>query len=725
MKNKFIYLVVATMAVLFTSCSEEPFKEIGEGKLLLHTSVNTHMEVITRAIEDEIKESCMVWISNDKGLVRRYNNASELPSDAISLVGGNYIAEAWAGDSVPASFDKIWYKGVKEFIVESGKTTEVDLVCKVANVGVSIKYDENLESILTDFTMTVGHTGKSGKLIYAGREDENKRGYFMMPSFDKDLTYELKGKQMDGTDFSFSGEIRNVKPATEYVLNVLCNEQSNEVGGAVFTIVIDENEIEITNEIQIVSSPIIRGYDFDINNPIVAEESQVGTKTVYVSSATKVNDIVLESDLFRSIGEFENEIDVNLLAMRPAIKTALENFGIIFVNNYDEEKDETLSKIVFDSQLTDNLKNGEYSVKISAVDKNNRSATATMRFNITDAPVVTKPMPDEAIKSIGHFSATLYGQVTKDGTEKVGFNYRKVGDSKWIYVEGQANTRSFDANTQYTATLNDLEDGTEYEYAAVSDEFVSPVTERFKTLECIQLPNASFEDWCDKGAAKVPGSSYSSTFWDTGNHGSTSLGASYNITTPSTDYVHSGNYSACLQTKYVVLKLAAGNIFAGNYLRTNGTNGEIGFGRPFVGKPKSVKMWIKYIPGTNRRGSGKYIKPGMADEGQIYIALTDNQTKTYDFNNEFKNTQWPFIIKTATGELFDKTASNVIAYGERIFTEATEGEGLIQIEIPLDYNRDELPSYIVFVASASRYGDYFEGCDNSTLYLDDIELIYK
>ena len=37
---------------------------------------------------------------------------------------------------------------------------------------------------------------------------------------------------------------------------------------------------------------------------------------------------------------------------------------------------------------------------------------------------------------------------------------------------------------------------------------------------------------------------------------------------------------------------------------------------------------------------------------------------------------------------------------------------------------DRAPKYIIVVASASKYGDYFIGGVGSTLWLDEMELIY-
>ena len=71
-----------------------------------------------------------------------------------------------------------------------------------------------------------------------------------------------------------------------------------------------------------------------------------------------------------------------------------------------------------------------------------------------------------------------------------------------------------------------------------------------------------------------------------------------------------------------------------------------------------------------------------------------------------------------------------IAYGEKIFTEAyKEGTNLKELTIELDYNNyggdQRKPTSIIIVASASRYGDYFEGSGASKMWLDDMELIYE
>lgn len=726
MKKRYLYIVASALGIISIACNEEPFSEGGEGRITLKATVNSEMAVVTRTDNSDLQESLMVWISNDKGLVRRYNSYDEIPSK-INLVSGGYVAEAWAGDSVPASFTHTWYKGSKSFEVTKNSDVTVEINCKIANVGVSVNYDENISNVLENPIMVVGHKG--GNLTFAN-EDAGKRGYFMMPSYDKNLTYTLTGIQIDGSHFEYTGTIENAKPATEYVLNVKCNEKSDEVGGAIFTIIIDEKEIIVNNSIDIVVAPKIQGYDFDVNGTIVAEEGKVGRRSIYISSATKLKSVEVKSELFKGFSFLNGEIDFDLLLMTEEFRSDLEGEGIFFKENYDEEKDQTLLQLNFEKSFTEKISKGDYELAIKATDINGKSAESLTKVIISDATVITSPIDNE---DISYTSVILRGVINNNEViETAGFLYREVNVSEWNYIEGTLGGESSANNSDYYAKLTGLKSGTEYEYKSVTnygmpDAFESPVVETFTTNAHQQLPNAGFEEWSyytnsSKKQVLFPGTNYSSTFWDSGNHGTATVGAT--ITQYSTDYVHEGKYSACLKSQNFLIQFAAGNIFAGQFIRVSGTNGVTGFGRPFTDTPVKVRLWVKYTPGNkNHRGSKAGKLTGGHDEGQIYIALADDHKEN---DNE---AYWPIIVNTGTAQFFDKDGRNkdhIIAYGEKIFTEATVGDELVPIEIELEYyQKDVIPSNIIFVASSSRYGDYFEGYDDSVMYLDDIELIYE
>ncbi len=149
----------------------------------------------------------------------------------------------------------------------------------------------------------------------------------------------------------------------------------------------------------------------------------------------------------------------------------------------------------------------------------------------------------------------------------------------------------------------------------------------------------------------------------------------------------------------------------------------LGWGRPFKDTPKQIKGYVKYTPGIVKytNSGAPDIIEGQPDKGIIYVALLDDDMVTQGDKNY---PGYPVVVRTEDAHLFDKNARNVIAYGELIFDKATEGTGLIEFTIDLDYyRRGETPSYIIFTASASKGGDFFAG-GPSIMWLDDIQLIY-
>lgn len=732
MKRIYQYIGAVALVAFTAACSEDTPTVGGEGNLMLSTSVNSDVEVVSRATEQELADGCMVWISNEKGLVRRYEGLSTLPA-SIPLLSGRYVAEAWTGDSVSASFDKRWFKGREEFNLEGGATTRINLVCKIANVVASVNFADNMDDLITDYTLTVGHA--RGSLTFEGRD--TRKGYFMMPSTDKNLSYELAGTQMDGKPFSFKGVIENARPATEYVLNVTCSERPNNMGGAIFTITIDSHEIEVSNETTIIAPPKFSGYGFSLVDPMMGEQGSFGRRTVYIASAAEITNVEVNSPYLKQVIPGVGE-GIDLLEMSTEGQASVNAAGITFSRTYNAETNQTLVQVNFEPEFTDRLTNGEYNFELVATDAQGRTATANLHFIVSDAPVQTLPIEPA---TVGMRGVELRGQVSKDGVESVGFNYRPTGSTEWQHVEGHAVSRSFAKGDIFVATLTDLTPNTTYEYAATNDNYVSNFIETVTTLNGPQLPNSSFEDWQDSKAPYLIYASGDQMFWDSGNHGSATMRK--NVTVPDTSVKHSGSRSVKLASQFVGIgslgKFAAGNLFAGQYLATLGTNGALGWGRSFdlSEMPKAVKLWVKYSPvAITDVGAGAPAEAakGNMDNGIIYVALTDDTPtgkKTYKEDNNNVTTpaeEWAVVIRTSDDEskrqLFNKDEDpNVVAYGERIFTSATDG--MIEVTIPLEYKKSGVtPTRIIFVASASRYGDFFTGGNGSTMWLDDVELVY-
>ncbi len=723
MKKAYIIGCAAIAAVALGSCSEEKFSPSGEGRVFLAANVNTDVKVFSRATEEaELGESCIIWLSNEKGVIYKYQGVDNLPVEGINLVSGAYTVEAWAGEASPASFDKRWFEGKESFELLPSQTQRVTVTCRIANVVTSVAYDESIDEVLTDYTMTVSHS--KGELTFEGRDE--RKGYFRMPPSDTALEWTLRGTQADGSQYVATGTIEDVKQAYEYVLTVKHNPSVDNSGGVYFTIEVDESAVEINDNIVIALAPEITGYNFDITKPLVGEKGSLGRRSVFVRATSELKSVVIEAEgLAGMLGINGDNFD--LFNCAEQVAAAIEAAGITHDHTYNTEAQTSLLKINFEELFTNRLENGVHDITITATDNAGKTSSAVLSFNISDAPVATD---DILATDITTSSAVLRGSVLKDGVESVGFNYRQAGTAEWTYVDGVADSRSWAAGATFSATVTGLTQNTTYEHTVVSGDYVSGDIRSFTTEALPQLPNAGMEDWWLDGKVWRMEAQGDTRFWDSGNNGSATM--SKTVTYYDESLFHSGSRSAYLESKFVgigsfVGKFAAGNIFAGQYIGTeHTTNGIIGFGRPFTGTPKALKVWVKYTPGTvDYWESGVYddIVKGKTDRGIIYIALMDDHTETFTF--EGKDYNFPVIVRTYTKELFDSSSEHVIAYGEKLFTEATAGDGLIELTIPLDYRRQDVkPSYIVLTASASKGGDFFSGSSSSKMWLDDFELVY-
>lgn len=303
-------------------------------------------------------------------------------------------------------------------------------------------------------------------------------------------------------------------------------------------------------------------------------------------------------------------------------------------------------------------------------------------------------------------SASLSGSIQSGKRPTI--TYKKETDNDWNTI---ADTDIEVKGTSYTADIQGLEPGTNYQYTVQISES-EDYTSTFTTAPATPLTDGSFDNWHQVDKLWNPWASGGESFWDTGNKGAITISDSNSI--PTEETCNGSGLAASLESKYLVLKFAAGNIFTGSYVKTVGTNGVLSFGREFSSFPSKLRIHYKYTSATIDKvgeDSYSYLK-GRPDSCHIYIALTD----------------WdqPLEIRTRPSErqLFDKNDSHVIAYAEYISGQSdTQYQ---QKDLVLDYRyTDRTPKYILVVASASKYGDYFTGGVGSKLLIDNFELIYE
>ena len=341
---------------------------------------------------------------------------------------------------------------------------------------------------------------------------------------------------------------------------------------------------------------------------------------------------------------------------------------------------------------------GPVQVQVKYLDKDE---TWTLFVVVTDVAV--------DVTAVDAWTEVIWAYASAEEGKDNGFEYRKSGDAEWVRVPHEWITYS---GGTFKACIRHLKAHTDYDVRAYSDELTSAV-ETVTTGGYYEIQNASFDHWWMDGKIWNPWAEGGTAYWGTGNKGATTLGDSN--TFPSDDtWDGKPGYSAQLDTRFIgiatVGKLAAGNIFTGDYKRTDGTNGVLDFGRVCRERPTRLKGYWKYknVPISHVSVGYEHLK-GRPDTANVYIALAD-WTAPFEIRTNPKNLN-----------LIDKNAGYIVAYGSVETGDAIENWQQFSVELKYrDTHR--VPTYILIVGSASKLGDFFTGGSGSTLKLDNFSL---
>ena len=141
-------------------------------------------------------------------------------------------------------------------------------------------------------------------------------------------------------------------------------------------------------------------------------------------------------------------------------------------------------------------------------------------------------------------------------------------------------------------------------------------------------------------------------------------------------------------------------------------NGVLDFGKPFTARPTKLKGYYKYTTAPINYASSDFeALRGKPDTCSIYIVLGD-WTEPVEIRTNPNNPKY-----------FDKNDPRIIAYAE--LNSGSTVQNYTQFELELDYRAtNRIPTYLLVVCSASKYGDYFTGGGGAVLYVDDFSLEY-
>ena len=162
-----------------------------------------------------------VVITNNAGETVAEFKYGERPTESLALEGGVYKVAISSSVMVGAYWETPVYYCEKEFVIVRKQITYVeDLVCKLANIKVSVSYSADLQEQLDPDNTTMTVELGASSLSYAF--SEQRAGYFAPEAKENTLKLTFNCRYMgESKDITMTNEIKGVKAAQWRKINVV------------------------------------------------------------------------------------------------------------------------------------------------------------------------------------------------------------------------------------------------------------------------------------------------------------------------------------------------------------------------------------------------------------------------------------------------------------------------------------------------------------------------
>lgn len=650
-------------------------------------------------------------------------------NDRIELEAGAYSVIVTSGNRDSAAWETPFFYGKEECRIVADQLSDVQVVCKIANTKVTVDYGDSFKTYFPEYTATVSNS--SGSLVY--EKEETRGGFFAAEK----LTVVLNLTNTDGRPFVLKRVFPNIEEKTHYNLKFTLDEESgsNDAGGN-FEITVDEEAEMILIRIPIVADelekmqvPVFKLEGFDTNNSLIVKAGEATDNLVKVVAPNSIETfrLLIQSDSLNAKGI----ASFDLANLSDSEKALLES--ISFPVQPVKEVTDTVTfdlKTMANALLPYDDRIQVHTFTFIVLDKMHQEQTVSFSYEVKpNAGVFTSEMtPASVWTTFARLSA-----ITDNETD-LGFEYKEVNAPDWTEVA----ISSKNADNSFGCLVSGLKPHTNYIYRGFCNDDLNGEGRIYGNEVAFTtdyanadengnpfVPNLGFDNWSTrrgKGAIgnvdyRSPNAENDPIFWDSGNRGTATVGK--NPTSDEDEVIVSkeGNTTAAiLKSDVVAGTFAAGNIYSGVFQNVVGMSGaSLNFGQPYAGgKPTKLVGYYRYIPVNVSDGGYKELVNGSSmDKCAIYIVLC----------------KWnsPFNVNTSTGTFVDLTKEDIIAYGEISEAEASRQNMTEYQKFEIDIKYRDItvePTYILIVASASKYGDYFTGGKGSTLYIDEFELQY-
>lgn len=215
---KKIYSIFSLLILLTLASCQQEDSIGGTGYLRLEVGTNAFVNPQTKVTNDyNPKQIAVQIVDATNNIIEETDDWETWSGKQLRLKPGVYTIKASSNgfDGSESGFDIPYYAGSEQITIESGKEKTVNITCTLANVKVTVNFDQSFVDAFQSAKVTV-----SSKLANIGTLDFKMGTFYKSAYFPVgNLSAMVSVINKSGKQFSQTNEITNVKARDHYILN--------------------------------------------------------------------------------------------------------------------------------------------------------------------------------------------------------------------------------------------------------------------------------------------------------------------------------------------------------------------------------------------------------------------------------------------------------------------------------------------------------------------------
>lgn len=286
------------LGVLLISCTPED-ENANSGslnvKLSTDYSITTETKAQTKAqTVGPTVNDFMIAVYDEKGsnVIRKWETVASMP-DAPQFPAASYLLKASYGTQHTGAFETPYYEGATPFVITRRNTSNVQVVCRIANTKLTLEYSDGFKQYFKDWTAKVASTGDSLTIA----KDETRAAFFEPGQIGLNLTM----TRQNGKTLQYEPPVIHTEGGKHY--RVRLDVTSGGAGGVNLIIRFDKETeekpiyIDISGDSPIiVAAPFITPIGFSNGVPVaVAEGASAGKIYTLINARGKIKSCILRT----------------------------------------------------------------------------------------------------------------------------------------------------------------------------------------------------------------------------------------------------------------------------------------------------------------------------------------------------------------------------------------------------------------------------------------------